>query len=182
MKATETAVLGGGCFWCLEAVFEQLRGVEKVVSGYAGGRDPHPTYEAVCNEETGHAEVVEVTFDPAALSYRDVLEVFFSIHDPTTFHKQGADEGEQYRSIVLYASPTQKAEAARIVRELADEKVFDDPIVTEIEPLATFHPAESDHQGYYRRNPSQGYCRAVISPKLRKFREKWASKLKAPQA
>lgn len=178
----ETAVLGGGCFWCLEAVYEQLKGVDSVVSGYAGGHDPKPDYESVCEGTTGHAEVVRVTFDPAVVSYREILEVFFTIHDPTTLDRQGNDEGEQYRSIVLTASSEQKATAEALIRELTDEKAFDAAIVTEVAPLTAFHPAEAHHQGYYRRNPSQGYCRAVISPKLRKFREKWSSKLKATPA
>lgn len=175
----EVATLGGGCFWCLEAAYEQVRGVEKVVSGYAGGHVPRPTYEQVCSETTGHAEVVQVTFDPDVLPYREVLQVFFTIHDPTTLDRQGNDEGTQYRSVIFTHSPGQRAEAERQVRELTDEKVFDDPIVTEILPLPEFFPAEAYHQGYYRRNPTQGYCRAVISPKLAKLRKAWASKLKA---
>jgi peptide-methionine (S)-S-oxide reductase len=175
----EVATLGGGCFWCLEAVFERLRGVERVVSGYAGGFVERPTYEQVCSGTTGHAEVVQVTFDPAVLSYRDVLEVFFSIHDPTTKDRQGADVGTQYRSVVFWRSPEQKAAAEGLVRELAAEKAFDAPIVTELAPFHEFFPAEAYHQGYYRRNPAQGYCRVVIAPKLAKFRAKWAPRLKA---
>lgn len=174
----ETAVLGGGCFWCLEAVFEQLQGVEKVVSGYAGGFVPRPTYEQVCGEGTGHAEVVQVTFDPAVISYRDLLEVFFTIHDPTTPNRQGNDEGTQYRSIVLYADPQQKATAEEVMRTFARE-AWGERIVTEIEPLKEFFPAEAYHQGYYRSNPSQGYCRVVIAPKVAKFRKAWEKRLKA---
>ncbi len=179
MSATrETAVLGGGCFWCLEAVFEQLQGVEKVVSGYAGGFVPNPTYDQVCGEGTGHAEVVQVTFDPSVISYRDLLEVFFTIHDPTTPNRQGNDEGTQYRSTILYAGPAQKATAEEVMRTFARE-AWGEKVVTEIAPLKEFYPAESHHQGYYRRNPSQGYCRVVIAPKVAKFRKAWEKRLKA---
>ena len=174
----ETATLGGGCFWCLEAAFEQVRGVETVVSGYAGGFVERPTYEQVCDGVTGHAEVVQVTFDPAAVSYRDLLEVFFTIHDPTTKDRQGADVGTQYRSIVLWHSPAQREAVEGLIRELTEEKAFDDPIVTEVEPFRQFFAAEPHHQGYYRRNPSQGYCRVVIAPKLLKLRKALAPKLK----
>ena len=174
----EVATLGGGCFWCLEAAFEQMQGVEKVVSGYAGGFVERPTYEAVCAGTTGHAEVVQVTFDPRVVTYRELLQVFFTIHDPTTRDRQGADVGTQYRSIVLTHSPAQREAVEGIVRELTDAKVFEDPIVTELEPLREFFPAEAYHQGYYRRNPAQGYCRAVIAPKLAKLRKAWAPKLK----
>ena len=176
----EVATLGGGCFWCLEAVFEQLQGVERVVSGYAGGFVERPTYEQVCSETTGHAEVVQVTFDPGVLGYRDLLEVFFTIHDPTTKDRQGADVGTQYRSVVLWHTPEQKATAEAVMRELAERKVHGAPLVTELEPFREFFPAEAYHQGYYRRNPAQGYCRVVISPKLAKFRAKWAPRLKGP--
>ncbi|MEA3201397.1 MAG: peptide-methionine (S)-S-oxide reductase [Thermoplasmata archaeon] len=175
----ETAVLGGGCFWCLEAVFEQLQGVEKVVSGYAGGHVPRPTYEQVCSETTGHAEVVQVTFDPSVISYRDLLEVFYTIHDPTTPNRQGNDEGTQYRSAIFFASPAQKAVAEDVTRGFVPS-VWDGRIVTEIEPLAEFFPAESHHQGYFRRNPGQGYCRAIIAPKVAKFRKAWEKRLKPP--
>ena len=175
----EVATLGGGCFWCLEAVFEQLQGVEKVVSGYAGGFVERPTYEQVCGETTGHAEVVQVTFDPSVLSYRDLLEVFFSIHDPTTKDRQGHDVGSQYRSVVLHHSPEQKATAEQAMRDLADRKVWAAPLVTELEPFTEFWPAEAYHQGYFRRNPAQGYCRVVVSPKVAKFRKSWAHRLKA---
>lgn len=174
----EVATLGGGCFWCLEAVYEELEGVERVVNGYAAGHVPDPTYEQVCSETTGHAEVVQVTFDPAVLPYRDVLEVFFSIHDPTTKDRQGADVGSQYRSIILTHSTAQKETAEAILRELTDQKAFDAPVVTELEPLREFFAAEAYHQGYYRRNPTQGYCRAVVAPKLGKFRKTWQSRLK----
>lgn len=174
----EVATLGGGCFWCLEAVFEQLRGVERVVSGYAGGFVERPTYEQVSSETTGHAEVVQVTFDPDVLRYEDLLEVFFTIHDPTTPDRQGADEGTQYRSIVLWHTPEQKATAERVMREVADAKLYDAPLVTELEPFRELFPAEGHHQGYYRRNPGQGYCRVVIAPKVAKFRKRWEPLLK----
>jgi peptide-methionine (S)-S-oxide reductase len=175
----ETATLGGGCFWCIEAVFQQLQGVEEVVSGYAGGTVEDPDYEAVCEGDTGHAEVVQVRFDPKALSYREVLEVFFTVHDPTTPDRQGADVGEQYRSVILTHSPEQEREAKAIIAEMTTEEVFDRPIVTQVEPAGTFYPAEEYHQDYYRRNPAQGYCQAVIRPKLAKFRKNWSQKLKA---
>lgn len=175
-KKMEQATLAGGCFWCLEAVFEQLDGVQRVGNGYAGGKDPNPTYEAVCSGETGHAEVVQVTFDPAVITFRDLLDVFFTIHDPTTLNRQGADHGTQYRSAVLYHTPEQE----RIAREAAKAaaEAWDDPVVTEIARLDRFFPAEAYHQGYFRRNPAQGYCRAVISPKVAKFRAQWAARLK----
>lgn len=174
----ETATLGGGCFWCLEAVFEELQGVEKVVSGYAGGHVPHPTYEQVCDETTGHAEVVQVTFDPEVITYKDLLQVFFTIHDPTTKDRQGNDVGTQYRSIILHHSPEQKAAAEEAIRTFARE-AWGDGIVTEVEPLHEFFIAESYHQGYFRKNPTQGYCRAVVAPKVAKFRKAWETRLKA---
>ena len=178
-KPHEQATLGGGCFWCLEAVYEQLRGVDKVVSGYAGGKVPDPTYEAVCEGDTGHAEVVQVTFDPKMVSFREVLEVFFSIHDPTTRNRQGADVGTQYRSVVFYHDAAQKATTEGLIHELTQGGHFDDPIVTEVAPLPEVYPAEDYHQGYFRKNPGQGYCRIVIAPKMAKFREKWKAKMKA---
>jgi peptide-methionine (S)-S-oxide reductase len=174
----EVATLGGGCFWCLEAVFEQLRGVEKVESGYSGGADPNPTYPKVCSGSTGHAEVVQVTFDPAALSFREVLEVFFAIHDPTTLNRQGADVGTQYRSAIFYHSPQQKQVAEELIAELNAEHIWDRPLVTEVVPFERFHQAEAYHQGYFRQNPTQGYCRAVVSPKVVKFRQKFLDKLR----
>jgi peptide-methionine (S)-S-oxide reductase len=179
MGRTEKATLGGGCFWCIEAVYNQLQGVESAISGYAGGDVPAPTYEAVCDGDTGHAEVVEVTFDPDLLSYREVLEVFFTVHDPTTPDRQGADVGSQYRSVIYTHSPAQERTARALIAELEAEKVWDDPIVTQVEPAPTFFPAEDYHQEYYARNPGQGYCQAVIRPKLAKFRKAWAQKLKA---
>jgi len=175
----QTATLAGGCFWCLEAVFDQLKGVESVKSGYMGGKSANPTYEDVCSGATGHAEVVQVTFDPEALSYREVLEVFFTVHDPTTLDRQGGDVGDQYRSIILTHSAQQEAQAKAIIAEMTKDEVFDAPIVTLVEPAGKFFPAEEYHQDYYRRNTSQGYCQAVIRPKLQKFRKNWSQKLKA---
>jgi len=169
----ETATLGGGCFWCLDAVFRELRGVDRVVAGYAGGTVPRPSYELVCTGRSGHAEVVQVTYDPAAISFRDLLEVFFTIHDPTTLDRQGADVGTQYRSIIFYADDAQKQEAERIVRELEEQDVFGAPVVTRIEPLDAFYPAEAYHQDYYARNERQAYCQVVIAPKLSKFRSRF---------
>jgi peptide-methionine (S)-S-oxide reductase len=179
MARAEVATLAGGCFWCVEAVFNQLQGVESAISGYAGGTMPDPDYEAVCGGDTGHAEVVQVTFDPDLLSYREVLEVFFTVHDPTTLDRQGADAGSQYRSLIQTHSPEQEKTARAVIAELEAEGVWDDPIVTQVEPATTFYPAEDYHQEYYARNPGQGYCQAVIRPKLAKFRKAWAQKLKA---
>lgn len=166
----ETVVLGGGCFWCLEAVFQRLKGVREVESGYAGGRDPRPTYRSVCSGKTGHAEVVKVDFDPAAISLRDLLRVFFTIHDPTTPDRQGADVGPQYRSVIFFCTPEQKQTIDAVIRELESSGVWPDPVVTEVAPLQTFYPAEDEHHDYYRRNSGQPYCRLVIAPKLVKAR------------
>jgi peptide-methionine (S)-S-oxide reductase len=174
----EVATLGGGCFWCLEAVFEQLRGVEKVESGYSGGDVADPSYRQVCGGDTGHAEVVQVTFDPSVVSYREVLEVFFGTHDPTTLNRQGPDEGTQYRSAIFYHGPAQKETAERLVTELNAAKVWDRPIVTEVVPFREFYKAEEYHQGYFRGNPAQPYCQVVVSPKVAKFRKRFADKLK----
>ena len=174
----ELATLAGGCFWCLEAVFEQLRGVTKVVSGYAGGQVPNPNYATVCSGTTGHAEVLQIAFDPAVITFRDLLDVFFTIHDPTTLNAQGADVGTQYRSAIFYHSPEQRHVAEEVVRELEAAKVWDDPVVTEIVPFTVFYPAENYHQEYYRRNANQPYCRAVIAPKVAKLRSKYLEKLK----
>src|SRR5215471_16683299 len=173
----ETATFGGGCFWCLEAVFEQLRGVQKVESGYAGGHIPNPTYPQVCTGATSHAEVVQVTFDPAVISYRDILDVFFATHDPTTLNRQGPDVGSQYRSAIFYHTPEQKQVAEHRIAELNKEGIWSRPIVTEVTALTTFYPAEDYHQGYFRGHPGQGYCQAVISPKVAKFRKRFVDKL-----
>jgi peptide-methionine (S)-S-oxide reductase len=174
----EIATLAGGCFWCLEAVFNDLRGVDKVVSGYAGGSLPNPSYEQVCRGTTGHAEVVQITFDPKETSFKELLEVFFTIHDPTTLNRQGADTGTQYRSAIFYHSPEQKEVSEQVIRELEAERIWDDPIVTEVTPLDAFYPAEGYHQQYYEQNPNQPYCRAVVAPKVAKFRKLYLSKLK----
>lgn len=174
----EMATLGGGCFWCLEAVFEQLKGVEKVVSGYAGGRLDNPTYRQVCDGTTGHAEVVQVTFDPAAVSYKQLLQIFFATHDPTTLNRQGADVGTQYRSAIFTHSPEQKATAEQVIAELTAENLWPGPIVTEVVPLERFYKAEDYHQGYFRANPGQGYCQAVVAPKVGKFRKQFAGLLR----
>ena len=178
MSKQETAVFGSGCFWCSEAVFSDLEGVVNVMPGYSGGKVANPTYEEVCTDTTGHAEVAQVTFDPDVVTYRELLEVFFSTHDPTTLNRQGADEGTQYRSVIFCVNDSQKAEAEAIVKELADEKVFKNPIVTEVVPLVAFYPAEDYHRDYYRRNPSKPYCQVVIAPKLAKFRAHFQAKLK----
>ena len=175
---TELATLAGGCFWCLEAVFTQLRGVESVISGYAGGNVPNPSYEMVCTGTTGHAEVVQLRFDPAVVSYRDLLQVFFTMHDPTTLNQQGADVGTQYRSAIFYHSEEQEAAAKQVVEELTASGLWDDPVVTELVPLDTFYPAEADHQEYYERNSTQSYCQAVIAPKVAKLRRQYLDKLK----
>ena len=177
-QSTELATLAGGCFWCLEAVYKDLRGVVRVVSGYAGGHVEAPTYREVCEGTTGHAEVVQITFDPTLTSYRELLEVFFTIHDPTTLNRQGADVGTQYRSAVFYHTPEQRETAEAVVAELNAEKIWDAPIVTELAPLSEFYPAEGYHQKYFRNNPGQGYCRAIVAPKVSKFRQKYAERLK----
>ncbi len=179
MDRTEVATFGSGCFWCSEAVFSELQGVVKVEPGYSGGSVANPSYQEVCTDSTGHAEVAQVTFDPSVISYRELLEVFFATHDPTTLNRQGADEGTQYRSAVFYHSASQKEEAERMIKELTDEKAFKSKIVTEVAPFAAFYPAEEYHHDYYRRNPRQGYCQAVISPKLAKFRAHFQAKLKS---
>jgi peptide-methionine (S)-S-oxide reductase len=174
----EVATLAGGCFWCLEAVYQQLRGVEKVQSGYTGGRVPNPTYRQVCTGMTGHAESTQITFDPRVVSYRELLEVFFTIHDPTTLNRQGADVGTHYRSAVFYHSPEQKATAEQVIAELNAAGVWSNPIVTEVAPLNEFYPAEEYHKDYYRRNREQPYCQWVIEPKVAKFRKQYLAKLK----
>lgn len=176
---SEQATLAGGCFWCLEAVYLNVRGVEKVDSGYAGGRTTNPSYEDVCSGQTGHAEVVQLTYDPAAISFKELLEIFFTIHDPTTLNRQGADTGTQYRSAIFYHSADQKKEAEGMIATLEREKLFDAPIVTQVAPLDRFYPAEEYHRDYYRQNPNQGYCRAVIAPKVSKLRKQWEKKLKS---
>jgi len=179
MSSLETAVFGGGCFWCLEAVFQRLPGVKSVESGYMGGRVENPTYREVCTGTTGHAEVVRVSFDPSQISYRDLLDVFFAIHDPTTLNRQGNDVGTQYRSVIYYASDEQRRAAEQVIAELTAAHEFSSPIVTAIEPAATFYVAEGYHQNYFNQNSEQPYCRFIIAPKLEKFRKSFAEKLKA---
>jgi peptide-methionine (S)-S-oxide reductase len=176
---TEVATLGGGCFWCLDEVFRQLRGVVRVESGYAGGHTARPNYRDVCTGRTGHAEVVQVTFDPGVVSFEELLGVFFTMHDPTTLNRQGADRGTQYRSVIFCHTPEQRAAAGRVIAELEAARVWDDPIVTELADAAPFHVAELEHQEYYRRNPGAGYCRVVIAPKVAKFRQMYMERLVA---
>ncbi len=174
----EIATLAGGCFWCLEAVYEDLKGVESVESGYMGGKTANPTYGDVCSGETGHAEVVRLTFDPGLVSFKEILEVFFVIHDPTTPDRQGNDVGTQYRSAIFYHSPEQKAAAEQVIANLGAAKIYDDPIITEVAPASTFYVAEDYHQEYFRRNPNQSYCAFVVRPKVAKFRKHFIDKLK----
>lgn len=176
---SEQATLAGGCFWCLEAVYDQLRGVENVQSGYAGGRRPNPTYEQVCTGTTGHAEVTQITYDPAVISFRDLLDVFFTIHDPTTLNRQGGDVGTQYRSAIFYHDDEQKRIAEEVINDLSEKKIWEDPIVTQVAPLDVFYPAEDYHRDYFERNPNSGYCRVVIEPKVSKARSHFMEKLKA---
>ncbi|NLF78963.1 MAG: peptide-methionine (S)-S-oxide reductase MsrA [Chloroflexi bacterium] len=176
----EVVTLGGGCFWCLETVYDRLNGVEDVISGYAGGHVPSPSYQQVCTGTTGHAEVVQITFDPAVITFRDILDVFFTIHDPTTLNRQGADVGPQYRSAIFYHTDEQRAIAEGAIADLEAAGVWDAPIVTEVTPLTTFYAAEDYHQEYYVRNPNQGYCRMVIAPKVAKLRKHYLERLKDP--
>ncbi len=180
MTQQEIATLGGGCFWCLEAVYEEMEGVLSVESGYMGGHVKNPTYRAVCTGTTGHIEVVQVTFDPSVTSYREILEVFFAIHDPTTRDRQGNDSGPQYRSAIFYHSDEQRATAEAIIRELDAEKIWPHPIVTEVRPAAEFYIAEDYHQEYFRNNPAAPYCSSVVAPKVAKFRQKFTKKLRRP--
>jgi peptide-methionine (S)-S-oxide reductase len=174
----EVATLAGGCFWCLEAVFDDLKGVDSVESGYMGGRTANPSYEEVCSGETGHAEVTQLTFDPKQVSFREILEVFFVIHDPTTLNRQGNDVGTQYRSAIFYHSPEQKAAAEQVIANMGAAKIYEDPIVTEVVPASKFYMAEDYHQEYFRRNPAQPYCSFVVRPKVAKFRKHFLGKLK----
>jgi peptide-methionine (S)-S-oxide reductase len=176
---TEVATLAGGCFWCLEAVYDQLKGVESVESGYMGGTTPNPTYQQVCTGMTGHAEVVQIKFNPDVVSYRDLLDVFFTIHDPTTLNRQGADVGTQYRSAIFYHSPEQKQVAEQTIAELEQKHIWNDPIVTEVTPDQTFYVAEDYHQEYFAHNGNQPYCQFVVAPKVAKFRKHYFDKLKA---
>jgi peptide-methionine (S)-S-oxide reductase len=181
-KQFETATFAAGCFWCLEAVLERLAGVERVVSGYSGGSTPNPTYEDVCTGRTGHAEVVQVTFDPTAISYRELVEIFFAFHDPTTLNRQGPDTGTQYRSAIFYANEVQAATAREVIAELEAKRLFGAPIVTEVTPLGAFYPAEEYHQQYFQRHPERMYCQAMIAPKVAKLRKAYSSRLREPVA
>lgn len=174
----ETAVLGGGCFWCLEAVYDELQGVLSVENGYAGGTAPEPSYEQVCSGRTGHAEVVRITFDPGVVSYRELLQVFFTIHDPTTLNRQGADVGTQYRSVIFTLDEAQEQAAQQVIREIEAANIWERPLKTQVEPLDEFFIAEDYHQEYFKKNPYAGYCRAVVAPKVAKFRQKFAARLK----
>jgi peptide-methionine (S)-S-oxide reductase len=176
---TETITLGGGCFWCIEAIFQGLKGVEDVVSGYAGGDVPNPTYEQVCSGESGHAEVAQISFDPAVISLHDLLVIFFTLHDPTTLNRQGNDTGTQYRSVIFYNSDDQKMTAQAVIEEIAEKGIWPDPVVTTIEALDEFYPAEDYHQRYYERNANQAYCQFVIEPKVAKLRKEFREKLAA---
>ena len=175
----EIAIVGGGCFWCIEAAFDLLEGVETVESGYMGGKHPNPSYDTVCTGVTGHAEVVKVTFNHSAISYQDILRIFFSIHDPTTLNRQGNDIGTQYRSVIFYHSPEQKITSKQFIDSLTLDKIFDTPIITEISPAQTFYMAEDYHQEYFVRNPLEPYCSYLIRPKIEKFRSQFEQKLKA---
>ena len=175
---TEVATLAGGCFWCLEAIFEQVTGVEDVTSGYTGGSVINPTYQKVCTGATGHAEAVQLTFNPGKISYREILQIFFSVHDPTTLNRQGADVGTQYRSVIFYHDDRQRATAEALVRELNEAQLWKKPIVTQVVPLDKFYPAEEYHREYFLRHPEQSYCRVVISPKVNKFRKRWTKRVK----
>jgi peptide-methionine (S)-S-oxide reductase len=180
MSSMELATLAGGCFWCLEAVYQQLKGVHKVESGYAGGAEVNPSYQLVCSGVTGHAEVVQITFDPAVVAYRELLQVFFTIHDPTTLNRQGADVGTQYRSAIFYHSTQQKQAAEQVIAEMTAAQIWDHPIVTELQPYTVFYKAEQTHQNYYRTHASQSYCQVVIAPKVAKFRKLYFERLQAP--
>jgi peptide-methionine (S)-S-oxide reductase len=175
----ETATLAAGCFWCVEAVFDDLKGVKDVISGYSGGHTDNPTYREVCNGDTGHAEVAQIKFDPKEVSFRDILHVFFAVHDPTTPDRQGNDIGSQYRSAIFYHTDEQKRIAEETIKEVESEAVYDDPIVTEVKPLEKFYPAEDYHQEYFANNPNQPYCTAVVAPKVAKFRKKFVDRLKS---
>ena len=177
-KELETATLAAGCFWCVEAVFDDLKGVEDVVSGYSGGHAENPTYQEVCSETTGHAEVVQIKFDPDVLSFEDLLRVYFTVHDPTQMNRQGNDIGTSYRSAIFYHTEAQRASAEKIIKEISEEGIYDNPVVTEVTPFDEFWPAENYHQEYFANNPNQPYCAAVVAPKVAKFRKKFADRLK----
>ena len=178
MPREEVATLAGGCFWCMEAVFKEVAGVQRVISGYTGGAKINPTYNEVCSDKTGHAEAIDITFFPDEISYRDILEIFFTVHDPTTLNKQGNDKGTQYRSAIFYHNESQEIIAKQVIKEINDAHIWDAPIVTEVKPYKKFYSAEDYHRDYFERNPEQGYCQVIIAPKVAKFRQKWEKKLK----
>ena len=178
MSSEEVATLAGGCFWCLEAIFKDMKGVQRVISGYTGGKKENPTYAEVCDDNTGHAEAIDVTFSPDVISYREILEIFFTVHDPTTLNRQGNDVGTQYRSAIFYHNEAQRIIAERVIKEINDAHIWDAPIVTELKPYTKFHSAEDYHRDYFERHPQQTYCQLVIAPKVARFREKWQEKLK----
>ena len=175
----EIATLAGGCFWCMEAVYKEVKGVQRVISGYTGGKKENPTYEQVCNDNTGHAEAVDITFSPDVISYHEILEIFFTVHDPTTINRQGNDTGTQYRSAVFFHNEAQKMIAEQVIKEINAAHIWNSPIVTELKPYGKFFSAEDYHRDYFERNPQQSYCQVIIAPKVAKFRKKWESKLKA---
>jgi peptide-methionine (S)-S-oxide reductase len=178
MSREEVATLAGGCFWCLEAVFKEVKGVQRVLSGYTGGKKENPTYDDVCSDKTGHAEALDITFFPDVISYREILEIFFTVHDPTTMNRQGHDTGSQYRSAVFYHDEAQKSIAEKVIGEINNAHIWSSPIVTELKPYTKFYSAEEYHRDYFENHPEQGYCQAIIAPKVLKFRQKWAGKLK----
>ena len=178
MPGEEVATLAGGCFWCLEGVFKEVKGVQRVISGYTGGKKVNPSYQDVCSDRTGHAEAIDITFFPDVISYREILEIFFTVHDPTTLNRQGNDMGTQYRSAIFYHNDAQKIIAGQVIKEINEAHIWDRPIVTELKPYTKFYSAEDYHRDYFERNPQQSYCQIVIAPKVTKFREKWADKLK----
>ncbi len=178
MSREEIATLAGGCFWCLEAVFKEVKGVQRVLSGYTGGKKENPTYEEVCGDKTGHAEAIDITFFPDVISFRELLEIFFTVHDPTTLNRQGHDTGSQYRSSIFYHNEAQKLIAEEVIKEINDAHIWNSPIVTELKPYTKFHNAEAFHRDYFELHPEQSYCQVVIAPKVLKFRQKWAGKLK----
>lgn len=178
MANHQVATLAGGCFWCIESAFNSVDGVESAISGYAGGQSDSPSYEAVCRGDTGHAEVVQVTFDADSISYREILEIFFALHDPTQLNRQGNDVGTQYRSAIFYHNDEQRHQAEAIIQEMTDDEIWPDPIVTEVEPINNYHPAEDYHQNYFKNNPQNQYCAMVVAPKLAKFKKTFASRLR----
>ncbi len=178
MSREEVATLAGGCFWCMEAVFKEVKGVQRVLSGYTGGKEENPTYEEVCSDKTGHAEAIDITFFPDVISFREILEIFFSVHDPTTLNRQGHDTGSQYRSAIFYHDEGQKTIAQQVIKEINDAHIWDGPVVTELKPFTKFHSAEEYHRNYFELHPQQSYCQVIIAPKVARFRQKWSGKLK----